>query len=255
MARLSGAARVIGFTGPFLREAWAGWFYSEAADPGDPVHVMERNLGILTALGITDSTRAFPIELEDVGIVDETRACLGDSSQPFALLNPNAAWPNKCWPTDRFGAVAAYIHEAHGLRTVVIWGPADQARADAVVAASSGAAVRAPRTSLVELASLLKAGVLLVSGDTGPLHMAAAVGTPVVGVYGPSDPVRNGPWSPRDEVVSVSGDCSCLQRYAQRGAVGLVRRCEHTTWCLEGVSVDDVCAAIDRGFASTVAHA
>lgn len=255
VARLSGAARIIGFKLPFLREPWAGWLYNETADPGGPVHVMERNLGILTTLGITDSTWTFPIEPEDVGIVAETRASLGGSNEPFALLNPSSAWANKCWPTDRFGAVAAYIREVHGLRTVVIWGLADEARADAVVASSSGAAVRAPRTNLTDLAALLKAGAFLVSGDTGPLHIAAALGTPVVGVYGPSDPVRNGPWSPHDEVVSVSGDCYCLERKTQRGAVGVVRRCGHTTWCLDGISVDDVCAAVDRRFASVSAHA
>ena len=255
VARLSGAERVIGFKFPFLREAWAGWFYNETADPSGSQHVIERNLGILTPLGINDSTWAFPIEPEDVGVVAETRTSLGGSNDPFVLLNPSSAWANKCWPTDRFGAVATHIREAHGLRTVVTWGLTDEARADAVVASSSGAAVRAPRTDLTDLAALLKAGVLLVSGDTGPLHIAAALGTPVVGVYGPSDPVRNGPWSPHDEVVSVSGDCYCLKLKTQRGSVGVVRRCGHTTWCLDGVSVGDVCAAVDRRFASASTHA
>ena len=254
-ARLSAARRVIGYRVPFLREAWATWLYSETADPGEPTHVVERNLGILTALRISDPTWAFPIEVPVSGVVDETHARLGGAGEPFVLLNPNAAWPNKCWPAERFGAVATHIRDTHALRTVVVWGPSDETRADAVVAASSGAAIRAPRTTLPELASLLKPAALLVSGDTGPLHMAAALETPVVGVYGPSDPARNGPWGPRDEVVSASDACRCLQRSGRRGAVGMVRRCEQTTWCLEGVSVADVCAAVDRRLTTAMAHA
>ena len=115
--------------------------------------------------------------------------------------------------------------------------------------------VSAPPTTLVELASVIKAGVLFISGDTGPLHIAGALGTPVVGIYGPSNPERNGPWSSRDEVVSASGGCQCLKRYRNRGAVGLVRRCENSTWCLEDVTVRDVCAAVDRSLSGVFADA
>ena len=126
-------------------------------------------------------------------------------------------------------------------------GSGDEARAAAVVAASAGAARLAPPTDLVELAALLRAGALLVSGDTGPLHLAAALGTPVVGLYGPSDPARNGPWSPDDEVVSSFPDCACAARRAGAGREAhMVRRCRERTGCIDGVSVAQVCAAVDR---------
>jgi ADP-heptose:LPS heptosyltransferase len=232
--------------------------YREEADPGSPIHVVDRNLGILTALNIKDRNYTFPFELVDIAAVDEIYARLGSRNNPFVLLNPNAAWVNKCWPAESFGAVAAYIRDRHGLRTVVVWNSSsqeDEARMHLVVASSDGAAVSAPPTTLVELASVIKAGVLFISGDTGPLHIAGALGTPVVGIYGPSNPERNGPWSSQDEIVSASGGCQCLKRYPNRGAVGVVRRCENSTWCLEDVTVRDVCAAVDRSLSGVSADA
>mgnify|MGYP001168972448 CR=1 FL=1 len=249
VARFSGATRVIGFSPPFLRESLAKWFYKEEADLGSPVHVVERNLGILTALGIKDKSYEFPLQLEGIRVVDQVYACLGGRKEPFVLLNPNAAWSNKCWPAKSFGAVSAYIRDHYGMRTVVLWNSVsedDEKRMDLVIESSKGAAVSAPPTTLVELASVIKMGTLLISGDTGPLHIAGALGTPVVGIYGPSNPERNGPWSSRDEVVSASDKCQCLKRYPNKGAVGVVRRCDNPTWCLDDVSVSDVCAAVDR---------
>ena len=248
-ARLSGARRVVGFGAPFLREPWARWLYTETVHPGRGPHVVDRNLDILSALGLDDREWAFPFRLPAPSTVDVPRgACV--------VLNPNAAWSTKHWPPECYGAVARHVRRVHGLPCVVIWGPADEARAAAVVAASGGTAVSAPRTDLVELASLLRAAALVVSGDTGPLHLAAALGTPVVGLYGPSDPDRNGPWSPADEIVSAFPDCVCAARRAASGrAVPMVRRCRAGAPCLHALTADRVCAAVDRRLGSISAHA
>ena len=246
-ARLSGARRVIGFPAPLLREGWARWLYTETAGAGRPGHVVDRNLGILGAFGAAEGGWTFPLRAAASPAVDALRRRLGPRGGGPVVINPNAAWPAKRWPAARYGAVAAHVGRAYGRPCVVIWGPGEEARAAAVVAASGGAAVPAPPTGLVELAALLQAGALLVSGDTGPLHLAAALGTPVVGLYGPSDPVRNGPWSPDDEVVSAFPDCACAARRAGAGrAVHMVRRCRARTACLDAVSVEQVCAAVDR---------
>lgn len=246
VARLSGARRVVGFSTPFLREPWARWLHTESADPGRPRHVVDRNLGILGALGVADREWSFPIRVDAPPAADAPRL-RPDVPGGCVLLNPNAAWSTKRWPPARYGAVAAHVARAHGRPCAVIWGPGDEARAAAVVAASAGTARLAPPTGLVELAALLRAGALLVSGDTGPLHLAAALGTPVVGLYGPSDPARNGPWSPHDEVVSAFPDCACAARRAGTGReVHMVRRCRATPGCLDGIAVERVCAAVDR---------
>ena len=116
------------------------------------------------------------------------------------------------------------------------WGPGDEAQAAAVVDGADGAARLAPPTRVPDLAAVLRAAAVVVSGDTGPLHLAAAVGTPVVGLYGPTDPRRNGPWSPRDVAVSRFAECRCRWR----------RRCRAARRCLDYVTVDEVTAAIDR---------
>jgi ADP-heptose:LPS heptosyltransferase len=160
---------------------------------------------------------------------------------PFAVLNPGAAWPNKRWPADRFGALAQEIHRRHGWPSIVLWGPGEEALARAVVdAAPSGAAAPgaalAPPTTLGDLLAVLAEAALVVSGDTGPLHLAAALGRPVVGLYGPTDPARNGPWAPDDVTVSRAAACRCAHQ----------RQCHAPRWCLAGIAVHDVAAAVDR---------
>ena len=253
VARLSGARRVVGFGAPFLRERWARWLYTETADPGRSRHVVDRNLGILAALGVADRDWAFPIRVGASPAVAALRRRVDPPGAGCVLINPNAAWPTKRWRPERYGAVAKHVARAHRRPCVVMWGPGDEGRAAAVVAASEGAATLAPPTDLAELAALLRAGALLVSGDTGPLHLAAALGTPVVGLYGPSDPARNGPWAPDDQVVSAFPDCTCAARRARTGrAVHMVRRCRARTGCLDAVTVEQVCAAVDRRLGSIV---
>ena len=108
--------------------------------------------------------------------------------------------------------------------------------ARAVVEASSGAGVVAPATTIADLVALSRQASLFVSGDTGPLHIAAAVGTPVVALFGPTSPARNGPWDARD--VSLSKYEACVCHYQ--------RRCQQPDdWCLARIRVDEVTAAID----------
>jgi heptosyltransferase-1 len=131
------------------------------------------------------------------------------------------------------------IQKRHGLRSVVIWGPGEQELAGQVVSASSGAALGAPPTSVADLFALCDAASLMVSGDTGPLHIGAACGTPLVGIYGPTDPGRNGPWSPSDLTVSRFGECRCHHQ----------RQCTNSRWCLDDVQVGEVAACVDRRLA------
>ena len=179
----------------------------------------------------------FPLTVPASAALDALRhrhSAAGDT--PFVVLNPGAAWPNKRWPPDRFGAVAEWLRRAHGLRSVVTWGPGDETTAAAVVDGSAGAAALAPQTSIADLVAIVRGAALMVSGDTGPVHLAAAVGTPVVGIYGPTDAARNGPWSADDVTVSRFTACGCHHQ----------RRCRVARWCLEDISVDDVIAAITR---------
>jgi len=245
LARSSGAPRVLGFSSSYAREGLARLFYTDAYDPGrgglyDPRetrHVVEINLGILQLLGLAAGRAEFPIDAIDSPLAREAAARTGGR---YALLNPGAAWPNKRWPPARLGAVAAALRDRHGLMSVVLWGPGEDALAQETAAASNGASVMAGRTTIADVVALARGATVMVSGDTGPTHIATAVGTPLVGIYGPTRPVRNGPMAPQDVTVSRDAMCQCHH----------LRRCKLDRMCLLDIEVAEVVAAVERRLAA-----
>ena len=243
LARASGARRVAGFSIWHLREKTARPFYSETdeapEEEAQDEHVIQKNLRLLRVVGVESTRIEFPIaRVESAACAAVARAVDGE---PFALINPSAAWPNKRWPAGRFGEVAAFLRDVRRMRTVVLWGPGEEALASAVVNASSGAALVAPPTDVADLLELSRRAALIVSGDTGPLHLAAAVATPSVAIMGPTDPRRNGPWASDDVIVSRYEACGCHYD----------RRCHQQEWCLEPVTVAEVTAAIQQRLSGT----
>jgi heptosyltransferase I len=246
LARASGADRVIGLARSHLREGAASAFYNSTVDPGPARHVVDRGLALAAAAGASAAVRPFPFATPASEAPARVRSALHlAEGAGFAAINPGAAWPNKRWPADRFGALAAALRKRAGLRSIVLWGPGEEELAQAVCAGSDGAAAPAPRTSLDDLIAILASARLVVSGDTGPLHLAAAVGAPIVGLYGPTDPARNGPWAADDVVVSRSPVCQCFHQ----------RRCHAQRWCLLDVGVDEVIEAAMRRLARPKAAA
>ena len=235
LAWMSGAHRVVGFDRASLREPMASLFYSEQIQVDPKAHVVQKNLQLASALG---ATATGPLEFPISAVESDTVATfLGAKPAQYALINPGAAWPNKRWPTDRFGEIARLLRDRHGLAAVVLWGPGEEGLARQVADASDGAASVAPPTGLHDLIALARCARLMVSGDTGPLHIASAVGVPAVAVFGPTDAGRNGPWEADDISISKYETCSCHYE----------RRCsrEPAQWCLGEVTVADVSAAID----------
>jgi len=158
------------------------------------------------------------------------------TSGRYAILNPGAQWPNKRWPAARFGQVAAWLRERHGLLSIALWGEGERALADEIVASASGAAIVSPKASIADLVALARGAALMVSGDTGPVHIAAAVGTPIVGLFGPTRPSRNGPWLAADVTVSRADVCQCHH----------LRQCRASRMCLLDIDIAEVREAIDR---------
>lgn len=242
-ARASGAHRVIGFSRDLVREATAALAYTETGGvPGG--HVIDRNLSLLARLGITPAARpGVRLTVPASVVVSSSHALLGGADVPFALLNPGAGWPNKRWPAERFGHLADRLGADHGLRSLVLWGPGEESLAAEVVRASeTGAAVMAPQSAIPDVLALARAARVVVAGDTGPLHLAGAVGAPLVGLYGPTPPERNGPWSPLDRWISRHAACACVFK----------RRCTAKTWCLSQITVDDVAAVVAERLAMGV---
>jgi len=238
LARLSGARRVIGFERRYLRERVAAPFYTERCDPGRPGHVVHKNLSVLRAFGVHDAPLVFPFSVGESPALEGVRDLVRDASG-FALINPGAAWPNKRWPPERFGETAAWLRDHHGVASVVLWGPGEERLARAVAGTSKGAALPGPATQLADVIALARAARLMISGDTGPLHLAAAAGTPIVALFGPTDPARNGPWATDDICLSRYGQCVCHYR----------RRCRRERACIEEITQEDVRGAIDRRLA------
>jgi lipopolysaccharide heptosyltransferase I len=238
LARSVGARRTIGFSRRHLREPLARLFYTETVDPGDVPHVIQKGITVMRAVGVDDPAIVFPIAIPRSSATDAIAARVGTGG--YALINPGAAWPNKRWPPERFGSLASAIRDRRGLRSVVLWGPGEERAASAVVAASRGAAEQAPPTTISDIVAVAKGASLMVSGDTGPLHLAAAVGTPIVALFGPTRAERNGPWSPSDVTISRYEACSCHYE----------RRCRRNEPCINDISLDEVVAAVERRVAA-----
>lgn len=204
VAWLSGAPRRIGFGGPQGREL-SGWLNNELVLPSR-LHMVERYLELLRPLGIGDGEVEFKLptwpaaadRIEDF----IASAHLGGG---FAVLNPGAGWESKRWPPERFGRLARTLGAERGLVSVVAWaGSAEESLAADVVSHSGGHALPAPATDLHELTELLRRARVLVAGDTGPLHIAAAVGAPCVGLYGPTDGAICGPFGPEHAILQAT---------------------------------------------------
>jgi heptosyltransferase I len=230
LARASGAARVIGFERRAVREAPAAFFYSERVRVDDRAHVTRKNLRLAEAIGADATRLEFPFEIPARRV--------GPAGK-YAVLNPGGGWPNKQWPATRFAAVARWLLDAQGLGSLVLWGPREAALAEAIVAEAGGAATLAPRTSLGDLLALARDAEVFLSGDTGPLHLAAAAGTPLVALFGPTSPARNGPFAADDLSASRFDACACHHR----------RRCRRPTPCIEEIAVAEVQELLERRLA------
>lgn len=241
IARTTGATRVVGFSKKYLREPFASMFYTDTHDPGgegiyargETRHVVEINLGLLQAIGLSAGVPEFPIDVVRSEAAEKMRDATGGQ---YALLNPGAAWPNKRWPPDRLASLASALRDRHQMMSVILWGPGERELAQAVVAGANGAAVMTPETAIADVVALSRGASVIVSGDTGPTHIAAAVGTPIVGIYGPTRPERNGPWRPEDVTVSRAAMCECHH----------LRKCRRERMCLLDIEVGEILDAVER---------
>lgn len=249
-ARLSGAQRRIGFAPPYTKDQ-AHWLSTEQvhAPIGGQLKV-QRNLELLKPLGISsEGARAvLPVPEAARRAAGELRSRFGDT--PLVALHPGVSGFGelKRWPPERFSALARRLHDERGAHSLVTWGPDERGLAESVVAASGGAASLAPQAgSLLELAAFYEACDALVAGDTGPLHLAAALGVPVVGLYGSKDPAIYGPWNGRTGELGA-----VVWKQVHCSPCGL-RRCGNVI-CMPAIEVADVIRVLPRELAGNPAR-
>lgn len=261
--RIAGARMRIGFRGEDAREL-SRWFYNEAVEPSpDCVHVVHRNLALLKPLDVVSPSVRFPFQLDEAALGAGRRMWglpgRGDTDgRPRVVLNVGAGWPTKAWPAKYFGELGARLARDFGARVAIAWGPGEEEAArTALLTARSGAGSRSgkqdpssgvigaeagiyrlPSTSFLELGGVIAAAGLYVGGDTGPTHMAAALGIPVVSPFGGSDARRNRPLGAPGQTIQLD-DPPCVPCWKTR--------CEwrEPLACLTHIKVDRVASACE----------
>ena len=226
IGRASGA-RLVGEAAP--RERPARWFFQRRVTTHG-VHVIEQAAEVVSAAtGLPLTPLLPPLPVSEAA---EARiAAILPDSQPLVLLHPGAGWGAKRWPAQRYGAVAAAL-AAQGYAVVVNRAPGEESLAADVVRSSGGCAMDVA-TDMAELIAMTRRSALTIGGDTGPLHLACALGKPVVGIFGPTDPARNGPYGVPFRALRHPGSRRDHARRSEPEA-GLLT-----------IGVDEVLAAVD----------
>jgi heptosyltransferase-1 len=223
LARLSGARDVYGAAEP--RESPASlWYTRKVITHGR--HVIEENLSVAEAL-FNSPTKTSPPDVSldfprDAQAEARIERRLADSAiGEFAILNPGAGWGAKRWPAERYGAVARELADS-GMRSIINYGPGEEELARVAEAASGGTAL-AMSFTITELIALTRRARIFIGGDTGPLHLAAALRVPVVAIFGPTDPARNGPYGTRSVVLRSAESVTSHRRRAEadEGMLGI----------------------------------
>lgn len=201
-------------------------------------HALDRNLMMLEAAGIPHSSIEYRLpvmpghhrraaELLSVSGIPE--------GQPFMVINPMATWETKLWDPQKFAQVADRIQSTSGWPVVFTGGPGDRAYNEIILTRMQTSAPNlAGRTDLMTLAALLQRAGLMITTDTGPMHIAAAVGTPTIALFGPTAPWRTGPYGQGHRIVRTDLPCSpCFKR-----------RCPDTPACMSSIRVEQVMSAV-----------
>lgn len=237
IAKLSAAKRRIGFNKMNLREPAARLMYTETVPVAQGIHVIDKNLALVCgALKIeAGEIHDFPIATDAQHRL-EAEVIVGKSARPFALLNPGGGWVTKLWRAADFGRLAKRLSEEAGIEPIIVTGPKELHLSSEVRENAGGLELIQAIPSLKGFYELAQRATVYVGGDTGPTHIAVAAGTPVVGIFGPTEWWRNG--SPRADDISVGRD-----------DIGCRVDCHRRTcskWICMDISVDAVLNAVTR---------
>jgi heptosyltransferase I len=236
LSLMSGAVTRIGFSRALVREKPAHWFYHRtAAKPAFPLHVTGLNLLLAQEAGAKAEDVRVHLKPADADAIALETLLRKEALTDFIVLNPGGGWPTKRWPPARYGALASRIQNELPYRVVVTTGPGEEHLYDLVAAQCPPPVPVHLPVPFLQLIPLLRNARLMVSGDTGPLHLACALGTPVVGILGPTSPTRNGPWTINNEVVVRQLPCSFCNR----------RSCPTRNECMD-IPVAEVFSALVR---------
>ncbi len=223
--------RRIGFAKYQHREPGAGLFYTEEVPVPTGRHVIEENLALAKWLGARSEVWQFPLpqHAEDDLFVESALENL--KIKDFILINPGGGWITKRWPPANYSALLQKLDKELPWSIVMSGSPAEEAEIREIIQRSGSQRACYIPTTLRQYLALCRRARLFVGGDTGPLHIAAALGVPIVALHGPTDPWRNGPFSPADIALS------------NRGPINHTRKTRNPKF-LDGISVSEVLEAV-----------
>jgi ADP-heptose:LPS heptosyltransferase len=203
---LSGAPQRVGY-----RFGWRQYCYTRVVEPrGGEVHNTEFNLDAIRAIGVPVVSRAvtFPVGEAAQKVADAFFREHHLGGQFVVALNPCGGWSSKRWGIDQFAALGDLLAERLNAKIVILWGPGEQPDAERLASAMRATTTMLPPTSLKELAAILGKCSLVATNDSGPMHIAASMRTPVVAIFGPTNPGLQGPYdTPHAVVRNESLDC------------------------------------------------
>lgn len=213
VSRLAGAPRIV-LDDTRFRRNWTRRFSALRVEPpAAALHVSEKILALLGAIRVPVAEGApdasYLLKTRD----DAAEDFLATVPRPFALYHPGAGWENKSWGEERFAELSREVQSRFGIHPVVSWGPGDDRRSEDL--ARKARAPRIPPVDFPGLARIISGASFFAGGDTGPLHLADALGVATVGLFGPTDPVRTGPFRKNGPVFFAGLSCSpCNSRYS-----------------------------------------
>jgi len=233
IARASRARVRIGFTRAYLREPGAASFYTTRVAPPAGKHAIAENLALVERLGARAERWQFPLPHTDAddAYIKAALAALG--TRDFVIINPGGGWRAKCWSPENYAQLIRNLEAGLHLPVLLTGSPQESGLISGILESAGARRSRYLPTTLVQFIALARRAALFIGGDTGPLHLAAAAGTPIVGIFGPTDPARNGPFSPADIALSNQSPIDHTRREAKASY-------------LSGISVDTVLAAAAR---------
>jgi ADP-heptose:LPS heptosyltransferase len=194
-----GARKRIGFSSSTIREFGVPILYTDSVDCRT-THIADQNGELSLRAGAKQPVGRVNLRVADADVARVRSDLAKVGLRRYVVLSPGGGWRSKCWPAERFGSLCLKIRDDCGLPCVINYGPGEESLASEVQAASGDAKPIAYDGEMGTLQALLRDAQCIVGGDTGPLHLAVALGTPAVALFGPTDPVRNGPY-PAGEIV------------------------------------------------------
>jgi heptosyltransferase-1 len=190
---LGRVSRRIGFSSQTIREFGVPILYTDRVR-STLTHIADQNGELSQHAGARNGAAPVALAVPSIQEVFVLQLLRSFAIEKYAVLSPAGGWRSKCWPPERYGALCQRIRAILGMRCVLNYGPGEEDLVAAVKSASGEAAPIAYNGSLEQLMALLRNAACIVGGDTGPLHLAVALGTPAVAIFGPTDPARNGPY-------------------------------------------------------------